>query len=206
MAGTYYAIVKDDPLDSGGRVIGGNPRSTIEGPDGRMREQAYLGQQAWCAACQSVGVIAPGSGISDYLRGVDYTIGGAKEAVSNDIVICKCARHPRVLAVYGRLCSYIDTDNENTRQSFSTSTSTSTAAGNHWIAFRLNERGSCEGLKCVAHFRDGSKAYGNIDANNTVRFERADNGDSCAHVEFVMGDSAGATGSVTESILSAIAA
>jgi hypothetical protein len=97
----YYAIVKGDPLTSGGnsQVIGGSPHSTIQGPDGQHREQAYLGQEAWCAACQSVGVILAGAGISGYLRGWDETI-GAQEAVSDDVVICKCERHPCVMAAY----------------------------------------------------------------------------------------------------------
>jgi len=106
----YYAIVEGDPLTSGGnsQVIEGNSRCTIEDHEGRNRAQAYLGHQAWCAACQSVGVITAGSGISDYLRGIDYTIGGAKEAVDGDIVVCKCETHPRVVAVYARHCSYPD--------------------------------------------------------------------------------------------------
>ena len=87
----YYAVVKGDPLDSGGnsQVIGGNPHSTIQGPDGHHREQACLGHHAWCAACQSVGVIVAGADISDYLRGWDGAI-GAHDAVGGDLVICKC--------------------------------------------------------------------------------------------------------------------
>jgi hypothetical protein len=103
----FYAVVKDDPLDSGGRIVGGNPRSMIEGPDRRMREQAYLGHQAWCATCQSYGVIRAGSGIADYLRGWDLTI-NMQEAVDGDIVICQCARHPKLVAVYARWRSYED--------------------------------------------------------------------------------------------------
>lgn len=107
----YYAIVEGDPLTSGGnsQVIEGNTRCTIEDHEGRNRAQAYLGHQAWCAACQSVGVIAAGAGISDYLRGIDYTLGSAKEAVEGDIVICKCETHPRLIAVYARCCEYVDT-------------------------------------------------------------------------------------------------
>jgi hypothetical protein len=108
MSRIYYAVVTDDPLDSGGRIVGGNPRCTLEGPDGRMRERAYLGHQAWCETCQSLGVIQAGSGIADYLRGWDLTI-NKQEAVDGDIVICKCKRHPRLVAVYGRRSSYEDT-------------------------------------------------------------------------------------------------
>ncbi|EEA01035.1 hypothetical protein BH160DRAFT_3648 [Burkholderia sp. H160] len=93
------------------------------------------------------------------------------------------------------------TENPSMRRALSSSTGTD----NHWIAFRLNEYGSCEGLRCVGHFRDGSKAYGTFSANNTVRFERADNGNACARIELLPGDGAAVSGSVTESILSAIA-
>ncbi|CAD6560409.1 hypothetical protein LMG27952_07114 [Paraburkholderia hiiakae] len=111
---TYYAIVEGDPLTSGGnsQVIEGNRNCTIDDQEGRSRAQTYLGHKAWCAACQSIGVIAAGAGISDHLRGIDYTIGGAQEAVDGDIVICKCAIHPRLIAVYARCCEYFDTGPE----------------------------------------------------------------------------------------------
>ncbi|WP_157378194.1 hypothetical protein [Burkholderia ubonensis] len=28
----------------------------------------------------------------------------------------------------------------------------------HWVRFKLDEQGSCEGLRCTAHFTDGSAA------------------------------------------------
>ena len=46
--------------------------------------------------------------MADYLRGWDLTI-NKQEAVDGDIVICKCERHPRVVAVYARRCTYQDT-------------------------------------------------------------------------------------------------
>lgn len=105
----YYAVVEGDPLDNGGNshVIGGAPHATIEGPDGRSRGQTHLGHEAWCSVCQSVGVIAAGAGISDYLRGWDERL-NAKEAVGGDIVLCQCERPPRIMSVYARCCEYID--------------------------------------------------------------------------------------------------
>jgi hypothetical protein len=105
----YYAVVESDPLDNGGdsHVIEGASHSTIQGPDGRLRGQTYLGHQAWCAVCQSAGIIAAGSGISDSLRGWDGRL-NAMEAVGGDVVLCQCARHPRIVPIYGRLCQYID--------------------------------------------------------------------------------------------------
>ncbi|CAM2182243.1 PAAR domain-containing protein [Paraburkholderia sacchari] len=108
----YYAVVEGDPLTSGGnsRIIEGNPHCTIQGPDGQHRKQAYLGHEAWCADCQSVGIIVAGARISESLRGRDFTIGGAQEAVDGDIVICKCETPPRVIACYARSVTYIDED------------------------------------------------------------------------------------------------
>lgn len=107
----YYAIVDGDPLDNGGnsRVIGRADHSTIEGPDGRERNQAHLGDEAWCSVCKSFGPIMSGSGIRESLRGWDERL-QAFDAVSGDIVLCKCSLHPRVVAQYGRNCEYIDND------------------------------------------------------------------------------------------------
>ncbi|WP_175152549.1 hypothetical protein [Paraburkholderia ultramafica] len=101
--------MEDDPLDNGGNshVIGGTPHATIQGPDGKSRGQTHLGHKAWCSVCQSVGEIAAGARISDYLRGWDEIL-GAKEAIDGDIVLCKCERHPRIVSVYARSCTYID--------------------------------------------------------------------------------------------------
>lgn len=89
----YYAIVEDDPLDNGGdsRVIDGAPHATIEGPDGRMRKQAHLGQEAWCSVCKSFGPILAGAGIKQSLRGFDGRL-NAWEAVGGDIVLCRCGQ------------------------------------------------------------------------------------------------------------------
>jgi hypothetical protein len=109
MAGIYYAVVEGDPLDSGvgSEVLGGAGNATIEGPDGISRRQTYLGHHAWCAACQSAGEIVAGAGLPDRLRGWDESQ-RVMEAVGGDIVLCKCERPPRVVAVYGRSWSYGD--------------------------------------------------------------------------------------------------
>jgi hypothetical protein len=108
----FYAVVEGDPLTSGGnsRVIEGVPHSTIEGPDGRPRNQTLVGQKAWCDACKSTGVIAPAPGSPDTLRErfhfVDYR---GQEALGGDLVICKCEQHPQVISIYGRTVMIVDT-------------------------------------------------------------------------------------------------
>jgi len=40
--------------------------------------------------------------VSDKRRLVDFVNGGRRQAVGEDIVVCKCAQHPRIIAVYGK--------------------------------------------------------------------------------------------------------
>jgi hypothetical protein len=104
----FYHVVEGDPLDSGNHseVIEGLRDYTIEGPDGRSRNQAFIGHRAYCGVCKSAGLIAGGPGTPGYdLRMYDATI-GAHEAVGGDIVVCECSPPPRIIAVYGR-SSYI---------------------------------------------------------------------------------------------------
>ncbi|CAB3764247.1 hypothetical protein [Paraburkholderia solisilvae] len=99
----FYSVVKDDPLSTGGnsRVIEGWRGSTIEGEDGRERPQTYLGQRAWCDACQSLGVIVAAPGSPDTDRMYDEEL-NASQALGGDLVMCKCAQRPVVIARYGR--------------------------------------------------------------------------------------------------------
>ena len=110
--GIVYHVVEGDPLDSGNNseVIEGLRDCTIEGPDGRYRNQAFIGHRAYCGACESAGPIAGGPGTPGYnLRMYDATI-RAREAVEGDIVVCKCSPPPRIIAVYGRSSSIHDVD------------------------------------------------------------------------------------------------
>lgn len=109
--GIFYHIVEDDPLDngSGSQVIEGQSNCTIQGPDGKPRNQTFLGHRAYCGVCKSTGPIAPGPGTpGDSLRMYDAVI-CAREAVEGDIVLCKCGRSPKVIATYGRM-SFIKAD------------------------------------------------------------------------------------------------
>ncbi|APA88549.1 hypothetical protein BJG93_24715 [Paraburkholderia sprentiae WSM5005] len=203
MTETYYAAVEDDPLTSGkgSRVFSDKQCGTIMGEDGKRRRLAFIGDTAYCAKCDSTGLITYGSGLGDGHRLIDRVNGGRRQAVGGDIVLCKCADPPRIIAIYGRRWIIHDRDDKRTTSKHATLA----PFVNHWISFALREQGNCEGMRCVAHFADGSKEYGTFNASNTVRFERANNGSPCARVEVVLDDSAEASGSVTESILASIA-
>ena len=105
MVGIYYAAVEDDPLTSGpgGRVSASGKVGTIQGEDGRRRRMAFIGDEAYCAACGSTGAITYGAtGLRDQRRLLDRVNGGRRQAVGGDIVLCKCSTHPRIIAQYGR--------------------------------------------------------------------------------------------------------
>lgn len=100
----FYAAVEDDPLTSGkdSRVHASGKASTIKGEDGVIRRMAFIGDSAWCVACQSTGVIIGGAPVPQNRRMLDLVNGGRRQAVGGDEVACKCAIHPQIIAVYGR--------------------------------------------------------------------------------------------------------
>lgn len=71
----------------------------IEGPDGRFRQMAFLGDGAFCWVCNIVGEIVGDAPVHQDGRMIG--IGGQRQAVGGDIVICKCPNHPRIVATYG---------------------------------------------------------------------------------------------------------
>jgi hypothetical protein len=109
MSEIYYAIVEGDPLDNANdsRVLQGADHSTIADNSGRPRRQTHLGHQAWCGVCKTTGPIHAGAGIRESLRGWDGRL-QALQAVSGDIVLCKCDPPPRVVSVHARRRKYID--------------------------------------------------------------------------------------------------
>ena len=96
----YYAIVDGDPISSGGRVHVFDHAELSEDPQGRMRAIAFLGDKAFCEACNSMGVIVGHSGIRDSLRMTSYVRGGLLQAVGGDAVLCRCSPAPTLIPKY----------------------------------------------------------------------------------------------------------
>lgn len=69
-------------------------------PDKRRR-LAFIGDKAYCPACDSFGQITYGASVSDRHRLIDNVNGGRRQAVGGDFVLCKCANRPRIIATYG---------------------------------------------------------------------------------------------------------
>ena len=75
---------------------------------------AYIGDEAYCPECDSVGQIIGGAGVSEMYRLLDMVNGGRRQAVGGDMLLCKCPERPRVIARYGR--SWIIHDRGDTQK------------------------------------------------------------------------------------------
>lgn len=113
MNGIFYAVVDSDPLTSGkgSRVMASVDCCHIEGEDGIRRRMVFIGDKAYCSACNSIGVIVGGAAVDPLHRLLDMVNGNRRQAVSEDRVACKCPQQPRIIAVYGRSWSIQETDN-----------------------------------------------------------------------------------------------
>jgi len=117
--GLWYAAVEDDPLTSGpgSRVYATGKVGTVQGEDGRRRRMAFIGDEAWCAACGSMGFITYGTtGLRVQRRLLDRMNGGRRQAVGDDIVLCKCPTPPRIIANYGRNWKILDNGDDASRK------------------------------------------------------------------------------------------
>ncbi|MGA7815087.1 PAAR domain-containing protein [Caballeronia sp.] len=177
-----------DPTTTDGKVVAFS--ATIH-DDGR--KFALFGDQATCGNCKGLwNIVGTGEGTGENGRVV---------VINGDRVLCPCGKNRVIAGADAGMFVHIDI---GARRSAANAVPL-TKTGNHWITFSLNEPGSCEGLRCVATFTDGTEETGLFDANNKVRFERADNDSTCSHVALSQVGGAGASGSITESLLSAIA-
>ncbi|MCA8255234.1 PAAR domain-containing protein [Burkholderia sp. AU31624] len=106
----FYAVVEDDPLDSGGYVLDGGECGTIVGDDGKRRRITFVGQRAWCSTCESIGTIEAAPGTPNKRRLRDFTSAGRVQALSGDWVRCRCERPPRINSRYGRTWKIAETE------------------------------------------------------------------------------------------------
>lgn len=102
MSGIFYAVVEDDPLTSGtgSRVFAEKRVGTITGQDGKARRIAFIGDGAYCPACNTTGMIVGGAPTDK--RMIDSVNGGRRQAVGGDFVACKCTQRPKIIPIYGR--------------------------------------------------------------------------------------------------------
>ncbi|AQQ37627.1 MULTISPECIES: PAAR domain-containing protein [Burkholderia] len=91
-----YDVLKGDKTTSNGIVLGGDSNDRIGN-----REQAYERDDVWCPACETTGhIVCDGPRFS--MKGPD----GRESALSDDLCVCKCDPHPRLLP--SQYSSYVD--------------------------------------------------------------------------------------------------
>lgn len=176
-------VADGDRTTTGGFVIA---RSSMYNEEGK--QYARKENHATCGNCKGKWPI--------YGTATDWTDDGVPMVKDRDKVLCPCGKNFVLAAANSSVGYSVDCSDEPDARP-------ATNTANHWIAFRLNEHSNCTGLRCVAHFTDGSKEYGTFDAGNTARFERADNGNTCVRVDLLLDERGGVSASVTELLLSA---
>ncbi|MEW6346774.1 MAG: PAAR domain-containing protein [Pseudomonadota bacterium] len=161
------------------------------------RKIALYDDEATCGNCEGLWkIFGTGEGVREK---------GRVAVVDGDHVLCPCGQNRVIANADAGMFIHRDTGAASTRAHDPASAARTNGIAGHWIGFRLTEPGSCEGLQCVAHFTDGSEANGTLDANNTVRFQRASNGNACVRIELLTGGDPAVSGSITDCILSLIA-
>lgn len=165
-----------DRSTTGGTVTQGITNTSCDG-----RLLTYLGAYVTCPACKSGGPIVA---FSPRWPG---EMMGKIAALEGDLVACGCDRKPSMIA--SQNVRYQTFEAHQLAAMGLTDVGRPIDEKAHWIRFELTEQGRCEGLRCAAHFEDGSVEHGVFEADNTVRFERA-TGSKCERVVVVLDDAA----------------
>jgi uncharacterized Zn-binding protein involved in type VI secretion len=155
-----YFIVEGDKTTRDGTVLEGESRARNRG-----RPLAYHGARVYCPACKSEGYIV-GDGPFRPVR-----LHGKQVAVENDLCICQCNPPPRLIRSQDN--AFMSFDGEALARMGYAPDGRRLRADERarYIAFRLRDVGTLEGLDCTAYFDDGSSATGTFDYRNRVRFE-----------------------------------
>jgi hypothetical protein len=141
----HRAVVAGGPLDSGTRsyVMGKNrDDATIEGPERADRETAFIGDEAYCSACNSVGVIIGGVNVREDQR-LDFADEGRPQAVggiwSPANVLFIPGSPPPPTGETGNQVTFLAASRS---RPMNTDAAVSTSIDSHWIKFRLDKPGT----------------------------------------------------------------
>jgi hypothetical protein len=162
-------------------------------------ELTFVGAKVSCPACNSVGmIVAHGPRFPDSWF-------NKQAALENDLCGCKCYPPPLMHASQSGMFESFEA-NELATMGFDADGMPISVKGlsQYWVRFQSNEPGRFEGVRCVAHFADGTTAHGVFDANNIVHFERP-NESTCQKMEFIFDSATENTDSVTARLLSLLA-
>ncbi len=139
-------IVQGDKTTSDGVVLEGDMTTLNDG-----KPLAYHGASVQCPRCRSIGHIV-GVGPSWPMRFMSKQV-----ALENDLCICKCDPPPRLIASRSSMFMTFES-HELAQMGFAQGSSAAPADRWSFIAFRLADEGSAEGLGCLAHFDDGKRS------------------------------------------------
>jgi hypothetical protein len=156
--------VVGDKLAGGGTVLPNeeNIDFTFEG-----NQAALIGGKAYCATCKSSGIIAKAGGPAR----LSY-MGTREIALDHDILLCKCARHPLIIAVHAG-DSTVDDEAEKYASAMSTSGSASDARTqtvgtfDEQVATRARSA-SLHGYPFVVETPGGQTVCGRVDSNGRL--------------------------------------
>lgn len=184
--------LKEDHTTTGGRVLGGS--SDFYAEDGRPF--ALDGDKATCGNCKGLWPILGSA--HDWM---DKDCSMVKDL---DPVHCPCGKN-RVFASGSSPFDYETGGSEAVVSSAGQWVSSDLALTDSplWIKFVLGEQGNCEGLRCLAHFTDGSVEEGIFDSDNKVHFDRP-NSSACQKVDVMLDNNQVSGQSVMGSILTAM--
>ncbi|WP_267478579.1 PAAR domain-containing protein [Paraburkholderia saeva] len=182
-----------DKSSVGGTAIEGIPFVSHEG-----KALTFVGAHVSCPACKSTGqIVAKGPRLPVVMM-------GKMRAMEGDICQCNCSPAPVMIASQSSMFETIQ-GHELASMGYGPTGNllADEPTGDHWIRFALNDAGSCEGLRCRAHFSDGSMQEGVFDSDNKVHFERP-NASACQKLEVVHSEPQTDGVSVVGSLLSAM--
>ena len=182
-----------DKSSAGGTVTEGIPDTTHFGT-----ELTFVGAQVACPACKSVGnIVAKGPRLPGSMMGLE-------PALEGDVCVCKCSPPPVMLPSQSDMYETFEShDLASMGYGPTGNCLADEPASEHWIRFALKDAGSCEGLRCRAHFADGSVEEGVFDADSKVHFDRP-NASTCQRVDVVLDGGQTSSQSVMGNILMAM--
>ena len=188
-----YMILKGDKTTADGVVLEGDETTTNAG-----RPLAYQGAAIYCPACKSQGRI-----VRDGPHLPMSFLAGKQVALDNDLCVCKCDPPPRLIASRQDMSMSFES-HVLAQMGYAPDGTRLPAEQWRFIAFKVNDVGSLEGLGCTAYFDDGSTAAGVFDYENVVRFEQP-TGSMCNRVTLEAADNS-RSGTFAGAFLSTITA
>lgn len=161
-------------------------------------ELTFVGAKVNCPACNSIGtILACGPRFPDNWMGNQL-------GLENDLCGCKCYPQPVMQASQAAMFESYG-PNELVSMGFTEDgiAATFRPVADYWVRFTSTEVGDLYGIRCAAHFGDGTVEHGVFDENNTAHFDR-ENASVCKKVEILFDSIEPSQASIVGSLLAAM--